>query len=308
MPSLSRNALDLLLLACVNVTIPAVVTWNHHSGQASPTVALLSALLSLVVVNTVAVGTILSRRKRIGQDTSGGFLMGAAGLLVISGLLTAAGVYSISERNNYVELALSSIPLNEIHPEQKALVVEFLRRRAADSRDYEQLATQIKPISPALYSPDSFASEDIIRRVLEEYKKVVAADFAYHEQLERTMSDFRNKMMKIDPDYLKSFEAARQEQETREQKAFQLQQECETATQGLYEYAGAHTKEITVSDGEVHFANDGVRKEFSRQLKNSKSLYAQGQESFQELLKRQQQLRKAAGLASKSCLTTEQFI
>jgi len=288
------------MLACINMTIPAVVTWKHHSGETSSTLALLSGLLSLVVANGVAVGTILSRRKRIGQDTSGGFLMGAAGLLVIAGLLTTAGVYSISKRNNYVELALSNIPLDEIHPEQKALVVELLRRRAADSRDYEQLAAQIKPISPALYSPDSFAREDIIRRVLEEYKKDVAADFTYHEQVERTMTDFRNKMMKMDPDYLKSFEAARHEQETREQKAFQLQEECVTATQGLYEYTGAHTKEITVSNGEVHFANDGVRKEFSRQLENSKSLYAQWQDSLQELLKRHQHLRKAAGLGPKS--------
>jgi hypothetical protein len=289
-----------MLLACINLAIPAVIAWKLHTGEASTTVALLSGLISLVVLNGVAVGMILSRRKRMGQDTSRGFLIGTAGIIVISGLFTAAAVHTIPERNDYVELALSNTPLDQIRPEQKALVVELIRRRAADSRDYEQLNAQIKAISPALYSPDSFASEDIIRRVLEEYRKDVAADFAYHERLEQTMSDFRNKMTKIDPDYLKSFEAARQAQETREQKAFQLEKDCVAATQGLYEYAGAHTKEITVREGGMHFANDAVRNAFSRQLESSKSLYAQWQESLQELLKRHQELRKAAGLASNS--------
>ncbi len=195
-----------------------------------------------------------------------------------------------------VELAFSSIPLDQIHPQQKALVVDFLRRTAANSRDYENVAAQMKPISPPLHSAGSFANADVIRSVTEEYKKATATDSTYRETQERTMNEFRNKMMKVDPDYLKSFEAGQQARETRETKNFQLQKECVTATLALYDYAETHTKEISVKDGELHFANDSVRMEFSRQLEASKSLNKQCQEAIQELVRDQQRLRKDVGL------------
>ena len=300
MASVSRKSLDWIMLVSSDATVPAVISWEHHTGKATSTVALLIGFFSLLVLNLVIIRAILSRRKRLGEDTSPGFVLGAIGLVLLAGLLTAVGVFSFPERNEYVELALSNVPLSEIHPQQKALVVELARRRAANSKNYEQVAAQMKPISPALYSPDSFGSEAVIRSTSESYEKANAVDFAYHEQQEQALNEFRAKMLKVDPDYLKSFEAGLQEQEAREAKSIQLQKECLTATLALYDYADTHIREISVENGQLRFANDSVRTEFSRQLAKSKSSHEQLQEAVQENVRIHQQSREELGLAPKS--------
>jgi hypothetical protein len=303
MTSAPRHALDWLLLAVIDLTVPAVIAWKHRAGDTTSTVALLTGFISIAVLNAVIVGAISSRRRRLGEGSSRGFLSVAIGLAVLSGLLTALGVLSFPERNDYVELALSNVPLEEIHPEQKALVVELVRRRAADSKNYERVAAQIKPISPPLFSPDSFANDAVIRAVLEQYTKAYTVDFDYREEEQRTMSDFRDKMMKVDPDYLKTFEAAEQapeSQESGEEKAFQLQKASVAATLALYNYADTHTKEISLRNGELRFANAGVQAEFSRQLEDSKSRHERWQELLHELVKEHQRSRAQLGLAPNS--------
>jgi len=300
MTSVSRKSLDWLILIVVNLTVPLIVAWKHHAGEASQTVASVSGLVSLLVLNSVIIIAIHFREKRKNEVIPRGFVIGGIVLALFSVLLTVIGVYSIPEHNDYVELAFSSVPLDQIHPQQKALIVDLLRRTAANSRDYEHLAAQTKPISPHLYSVESFANENVIRSVLAEYVEANAADFAYHEQQEQTMNEFRDKMMKVDPNYLKSFEADRQEQETQEARAFQLQQECSTATTALYNYAETHAKDITVKDGQLRFTNDDVQAEFSRQLEGSKALYERWQGALQESVRRQQQSRKNVGVMPNS--------
>jgi hypothetical protein len=298
--SISRKSLDWLILIIGNLTVPVMVAWRHHSSEASQTVAFVSGFVSLLVLNSVIITAIHFREKRTNEGTPRGFVIGSVGLALFSALLTVIGVYSIPEHNDYVELAFSSVPLDQIHPERKALVVDLLRRTAANSRDYENVAAQMKPVSPQLYSADSFATADVIHSVTEQFKKAAAADSAYHEAQERTMNEFRNKMMTVDPDYLKSFEAGQQEREIRDEKYFQQQQEWVNATLALYEYAEAHSEDISVRDGQLRFANDGVRTEFARQLEANKSLNEQCQEALQELAKHQQRLRKNFGLGPNS--------
>lgn len=284
------------MLACGDVAVPAVVAWEHHAGEATSTVALISGVLSLAVMNVVVLKAIYSRHKRHGEQTSRGFVAGAAGLALLSGLLTAVGVYSIPERNDYVEIALSSIPLDQIHPERKALVIELMRRRIAESRDYERTAAQMKPISPPLLSPESFANESIMRSVSDQLRQSNAADVDYQKKQERTTDDFRGKMMRVDPDYLRSLEPGLREQEAQDAEILQLEQGYVTAALALYGYANQHARDIVVKDGQLRFADDSVRTEFSRQLENSKSLYQQWQETYQENAKQQQQTRKHVGL------------
>ena len=277
-----------------------MATWEHHTGEANRTVASISGLVSIVVLNAVIITAIHFRDKRNGNVVQRSFVIGAVGLALFSALLTAIGVYSTPERNDYLKLAFSNIPIDQIHPEQKALVVDLLRRSAVNSRQYESVASQMKPLSPPLYSAESFANDSVIRSVAEEYKQASAVDFAYREEQVRTMNEFRSKMMKVDPDYLKSFEAGQQERQTLETNAFQLQQECATATLALYDYAETHTKDILVKDGQLSFRNDGVRAEFSRQLEASRSLNERWQKAVQELTRHQQRSRKELGLAPTS--------
>jgi hypothetical protein len=300
MPLVSRTNQGWLIVVVVNLTVPAMVVWKHHTGEASRTVALIIGFASLLVVNAVIIAAIHFQEKRSGKILQRGFVIGAIGLALVSALLTAIGIYFTPERNDYVELALSNIPLDQIHPQQKALVVDLLRRSAANSRDYENAAAQMKPISPQLYSAESFANDSVIRSVSEQFKKAIAIDFAYREEQGRTMNDFNSKMTNVDPDYLKSFEAGQQEQQTREFNLFQLGQECATATVGLYDYAEKHAKDIALKDGQLTFANDAVRAEFSRQLETSRSLNERLQAAHQELVRRQQRSRYEVGLKASS--------
>jgi hypothetical protein len=296
MASISRNALDWTLLAIANLTVLVVITWEHHAGEASPNVALISGFLCLLVLNSMLVRAIYSRRKRLGQNNPRGFFTGAVLLALLSGLLTTAGAFLVSEHNDYIELALSNTPLDEIHPERKSLVVEFIRHRAANSRDYERVAAGFKPLSPALYSADSFANESVIRSTSEQYESANNMDFAYHQKQVQAMNEFRGKMIKVDPDYLRSFEAGLDEQDAEEEKLIQLQRGCFTATLALYAYAAKHTKDISVKDSSLHFANNSVQMEFSRQLEGSKTLFEQWQTMAQEARKRQQRQRNDVGL------------
>jgi hypothetical protein len=300
MPLVSRTNRVWLIVVVVNLTVPAMVVWEHHAGETSRTVALISGFASLFVLNAVIIAAIHYRDQRNGNVLQRRFAIGAIGLALVSALLTAMGIYLTPERNEYVKLAVSNIPLDQIHPEQKSLVVDLLRRSATNSRDYENAAAQMKPISPQLYSAESFANDSAIRSVSEQFKKATAIDFAYREEQARTMNDFKSKMMNVDPDYLKSFEASRQELQTREFNLFQLEQECATATVALYDYAEKHAKDIAANDGQLTFANDAVRAEFSRQLEMSKSLNERLQTAHQELVRRHQRSRDEVGLKPSS--------
>src|ERR1700722_13572588 len=101
MAPLSRSGIDWLMMACIDVTIPTVVIWKHHTGEASSAVAVIVGFLSLVILNAMFLSSIHVRRRRLGQNTSRGFIFGAAGLALLSALLTALGAYSVPERNDY---------------------------------------------------------------------------------------------------------------------------------------------------------------------------------------------------------------
>jgi hypothetical protein len=297
MATIPRKTHQWLLLLMIDVTVPTVIISKHHTGEVNTTIALTSAFLSLLVLNVVTVLTTRSRNKRLGQETPRKFYLGAACLAVISGVLTTLAVHSAPVRNDYLELALSDTPLNEIQPKRKALVVELVRRIAEDSKVHERVASQFKPISPALYSPDSFANEKVIRSVSEQYKKAFDMDVTYHKRIETYWREFHEKMLNVDPDFLKSFEAASQKSKMPDERVFQLQQQLAAATLDLYGYADSHSRELTVSDGKLHFANEDVRVEFSRRLEESKSLYQHCQDAVQELIRKRQQSRKSYGIS-----------
>jgi hypothetical protein len=100
----------------------------------------------------------------------------------------------------------------------------------------------------------------------------------------------------VDTDYLKSFNARMQEQETAEAAMFQLEQSWVTATLALYDYAAAHMKEISLKNGELAFTNDSVRTSFNHQLENCKVLQQKDQAAYQDMVRHQQQLQSAFGL------------
>ena len=107
-------------------------------------------------------------------------------------------------------------------------------------------------------------------------------------------------MLKLDPAYLKSFEAASNGRSVQDERYFQLLQQSSAATFALYDYAAAHSKEITVTNSELHFSSGTVRAEFNRQFEASKSLHEQLQNRLSELTRKRQEARKSLGIVPKS--------
>jgi hypothetical protein len=298
MASISHNTAAWLLLAAIDLTVPAMVTWEYHAGKISSPVALISGLTSLAVLNAVMITAIRSRNKSSRRQTPRGFVIVAVSFAVFSGLLTELGIHSIPAQNDYLELALSNTPLSEIHPPQKAIVVELIRRNAAASKEYGRVAVETKPISPPLFSTGSFADQSVIKSVSSQFKKAADLDFAYYAQQQQSMAEFREKMMKADPDYLRSFDAARQEEELANNKAIELLRECTSVTLALYGYAAKHAPEIAVKNGQLVFSNENVRGEFDRQLENSKSLLQKWDVAHSNQVRLQQLAETKLGLVA----------
>jgi hypothetical protein len=298
MAKLSRKAIDWLALVCIDATVPAVIVWKHHSGEVTAAVALTSSLISLGIGSAVFLGAVHSRNRRRGQGTSRGFLVSAAGLAVISALVTAGAIYLTPQRNDYVDLALSDTPLSQIHPQRKAIIVELLRRRLEISQEYQKEAAQMKPISPALYSPASFASASVMHEVTEGLTHAYDTDISNNAEQRRSMDEFRVEMGKADPEYLKSFEATDQKDEEERNNIMDLEEKWFDSTIALYKYAGSHSDEITVSEGQLRFANNTVQSDFSRQLRESKNLYSVFQKQVQNEIRDHRRNRRKLGLAS----------
>jgi len=270
----SRKPLDWLIAVCVNLPIPAMMIWKRSAGELSITTAMISGLVALAFSNVVVVVAVRIRNKRSGSTTSPAFVFGTAGLAVLAATVMTVGIISVPTHNDYVDLAFSNIPLNQIHPERKALVVELIRRKAANSREYSSISSKVKPLSPALYSPESFANQDVIDRTIGQLKMSTDADFAYYAKQQDAEKDFREKMSEVDPNYLKALDAINAE-DMKEKTTVQLEEQWFSSTASLYNYAAAHHDEIEFRDGVLKFANIKAQTEFNQGLEKCKTLHAE---------------------------------
>jgi hypothetical protein len=293
----TRKSKNWLLLVCIDAAVPVTIAWKRHTEEASATVAIVSGLVALAVLNAVALMTIRARNKRQGQSLPRSLIIGAIGLILLAALLICLSAFAVPAHNDYLELALSDKPLEDIHPAQRALVVELVRRRLANSRANNQMLADTKPISPPLFSLDSFASESTSRLVSGAFKNATDADFSYYAQQQEAMNDFRSKMMKVDPEYLESFEAAQRQRESGEAEGYKREQESAAAILALYQYAAVHSNDFKVKNGKLACSTENIRLEFSRQLENSKALFSKWQADVQERVKSHQQDRARVSLS-----------
>jgi hypothetical protein len=287
-----RSQLEYALVLCVNATIPAMVLWNWYSGEVSSTTAILTAVISAAVVNAVLIFGLRFKQRRLGNSPSQRLPATAAILAVTAVLLTMLGVEAIPVRNDYLGLALSDRPLTEIQPEQKRLVVELIRRRAANSREYDQVLAEAKahPISPALYTPESFANVDAMHNTVNMLNKYIDVDMTYGTKQQEVLSEFRRKMAKVDPEYLKEWDSERQDAEQLQASATVLEKQWFTGVVALYDFAATHYDEIKLygSPG----GNVGkTAQQFKEQVEASKAVYAKWQVQLRELVRRQNESR-----------------
>lgn len=296
MSKIPRKALDWWLLICMDATVVCLIAWKHHFGEIAPTVGLASGLFSLAVLNVVFLTAIHARNKHNGETTSRKLLLAGVSLAAVAALIVAGTIYLTPGRSEYLDLALSNTPLSEIHPQRKAIFVRLLRRRQAISHEYQKAVAQMKPISPALYSPASFASTNTMQNVTAALTQAYDADVSDAAEQKQSMDEFRAEMGKIDPGYLKSFEAGDQNDQAERNNIMDLEGKWFDSTIALYKFAGSHSDEITVREGRLRFTNNTVQSEFTRLLEGSRKLYNAFQVQVQHQLRDHGQNRREAGL------------
>jgi hypothetical protein len=91
-----RTIRDWLLLVIMNLSVPVMITWEYHSGQATRNVAYMCAGVSLLMLNILLVVTIRIRDKKSGNAMPGGYLPAAAGLALLSAMATLVGLHFVS--------------------------------------------------------------------------------------------------------------------------------------------------------------------------------------------------------------------
>jgi hypothetical protein len=87
------------------------------------------------------------------------------------------------------------------------------------------------------------------------------------------MQDFHEKMLKVDPEYLRQFETAESDYSAQQAAIESAEEIWITSTFGLYKYAIDHADAISVDqNGNLIFTDQDVRKSLLRQIDQSKDL------------------------------------
>lgn len=280
-----------LILVCINGAAPVTIVWKYHSGEISSAVALFSGAIVLALVNIAALLGIQRRSKRNGSSLRRRFVVGAMGLAIAAFLATLLGLSLVQQRNEYAGLAMSDVPLAQIEPERKRIVVELIRRTAEISQEENNSMAEVQkvPMNPAVYTPESFANKQIMQSTLAQLTKYSEIDFQYYAKTQDLRQDFRRKMAACDAEYLKSWDAGRKEQEDKDQSTNRLEHDWLTSVNALYVFAEQHAGDIAVKDGKVSVPNPAVREIFNNLLAQSKALHARLESTVQEQVKAQKQ-------------------
>ena len=263
---------DWIAIAGMAVVASTVPVWKYRAGDCTPRVALVSGLFSLLVSYAVLLFAIRARNRRLGLPSQRSLLIGA----VFAGMLAAGGLWLMLANEmgekDLMMTALSSKPISEIRPEEKALFVQLLRKELKRNRDYEQTVSQSKPLNPPLFSNESFRSLTTMQQQIERLKQVVMLDFAVHDQHERDLAEFRSLMMKRHPAYLKSFDSGIRNKEQSWEEVLSLERQLLNATIDLYEFAARNPENISFQHGNLISHDFGVWNTFAKKRNNCISL------------------------------------
>jgi hypothetical protein len=263
-----------IVLGTFNLGVLLFCLWNYHSGAATRQVALIVSTIVLVIGNAGLLFSFRKHRKQEGTPAWSNFAPAAVVFAIISFTITAFGVSHLQDPNDYLRIAMSTTPFSSIHPERRRLVVEFLRKRAAYSRqNNKDLAdASLHPINPPLYSPESFANKAVMASTIATLTKFMDIDLHYDEQLQDSAQSFRQKMELCDPAYLKSWNESIEETEGTQAPAMRAERDWFASVTSLYSYAEGHANDITLKSGKLIITPTSVLDAFNQQMTNSKDL------------------------------------
>ena len=285
-----------IITGCVNLTIPTIIIWEAYRGDINRTGALLTCWLCFIFLNSAI---LIGMRFRRPPATSSHFrrrIIQAAGVGLLGLVVTTIFLAAFISGNNYLSIAQSSKPLGSIYPMRTRLIVELLRERMSDSKKYQEAAAHFAPISPPLYSPQSFASTAVMRATERRFQQAFNIDSAYAARISESETRFRKQMARVDPQYLNSWISLRRNEVHAETALFRLETRWVQSVRTLYGYAADHNQSFRLHNKSLQFFNSAVESEFHHLEKSSDSLQQQIQSARKAQVKKQQEA--AASLTS----------
>jgi hypothetical protein len=96
-------------------------------------------------------------------------------------------------------------------------------------------------------------------------------------------------MTACDSEFLKQWDAERQQQEDAEKSANQLEDDWFASVKSLYDYADQYARKIAVRDGKISVADETVRPTFDALLDRTKALHDKLESTVHKEVRLQQQ-------------------
>ncbi len=272
MTQMSQRSRDWLMVIGTNLTAAFWLFW-HARGEMSGETTLKATPIVFVILNAVVLWGIRAKNLRL-QLTTPTRLVGTA---IIMALLASACLWAALHRDldfsrEILNEATSSKPINAIKPESRAILVQLLRTRLQNSREDSAAASRFKPITPALYSAESFENENVIQSVKGQVEAAASLDISYAGKQQEAMDEFRTKMSKADPAYLASFEAQRRGADDEFARALLLEKQWLEATNALYDFADANQKVMKLKGNQLVFSDPRVKATFEEEKQHSADL------------------------------------
>lgn len=291
MATISERGRDWLVLGGIDLGIGAVILWQLHTGVIGYLPDLWLCWIFYAAANVWFLLFMRWRNRRLGHALPRRFVLQAAAVALGCGLLTTALMRQVKAVNRYDALAYSKTPLRAIHPLRDRLIVQLIRERAADSRQYQAALAKLGTLSPPVYSPASFESEASISTTLRFMQRASAVESAYDNELQQSSQAFRSRMVKADPAYLRSWNRKERGEEAVEDRTITLERQWIQSVVSLYHYAAAHENQMEVLKSGVLFSAPDVKTAFEQKELSSVKLEQQVSAAQQAWLKYQ---KKAA--------------
>lgn len=260
---MSKGSRDWLIVVGVNLTAAFWLFWQHDIGDASAKTTSIAAPITFTVLNAVMLLSIRAKNRRLQLTTPTSIVVAAITLAVVaSGSFWAVLHRDLDFIHEILDEATSAKPISAIKPESRAILVQLLRTRLQNSREYNADASRFKPITPALYSAESFENENVIRSVKSQVEAAASLDIKYAGKQQDAMDEFKARMSKADPAYLESFEAQRKGADDEFAKASLQEKQWLDATDTLYDFAAANQKSMKLKGSQLVFSDPRVKATF----------------------------------------------
>ncbi len=272
MTQLSQRSRDWLIVIGTNLTAAFWLFW-HARREVNAETTLITTPIVFVILNAVVLRSILAKNRRLQLKTPPSLVVTAITLAMVAcGCLWGVLHRDLDFSQAILDEAVSSKLISDIKPENRAILVQLLRTRLQNSREYTADASRFKPITPALYSAESFENDDVIQSVKSQVEAAASRDITYSNRQQEAMNAFRTKMSKADPAYLESFEAQRKGVDDEYAKASSQIAEWLEATVGLYDFVAANHKTIKLNGHELVFSDRTTKATFEDKKKHSTDL------------------------------------